>query len=102
MPEEATQVLAQFGRTDLRAASGPGQGAPARTVTRCPACALCRPPGEETDRGAGIEPGAIERNQRIGGDRLSLAGATLFNGYLITAVTMCDAHRSTMTHVTRK
>ena len=36
----------------------------------------------------------------IGGDRLSLAGATLLNGYLITAVTMCDAHRSTMTHVT--
>ena len=26
----------------------------------------------------------------IGGDRLSLAGATLLNGYLITAVTMCD------------
>src|SRR4029077_4677013 len=36
----------------------------------------------------------------IGGDRLSLAGATLLNGYLITAVTMCDAHRPTMTHVT--
>ena len=36
----------------------------------------------------------------IGGDRLSLAGATMLNGYLITAVTMCDIHRSTLTHVT--
>ena len=36
----------------------------------------------------------------IGGDRLSLAGASLLNGYLITAVTMCDIHRSTLTHVT--
>ena len=36
----------------------------------------------------------------IGGGHLSLAGATLLNGYLITAVTMCDVHRSTMTHVT--
>jgi 2-methylcitrate dehydratase PrpD len=31
---------------------------------------------------------------------LSLIGATLLNGYLITAVTMCDVHRATMTHVT--
>ncbi len=31
---------------------------------------------------------------------MSLAGATLLNGYLITAVTMCDAHRATMTHIT--
>ena len=30
----------------------------------------------------------------IGGDRLSLAGATMLNGYLITAVTMCDVHRA--------
>src|SRR5262249_10239887 len=36
----------------------------------------------------------------IGGEKLSLAGATLLNGYLITAVTMCDVHRATMTHVT--
>src|SRR5262249_16855282 len=27
-------------------------------------------------------------------------GATLFNGYLITAVTMCDVHRATLTHIT--
>jgi 2-methylcitrate dehydratase PrpD len=36
----------------------------------------------------------------IAGGQLSLAGATLLNGYLITAVTMCDAHRPTMAHVT--
>ena len=36
----------------------------------------------------------------IGGDRLSLAGATLLNGYLVTAVTMCDVHRPTLTHIT--
>ena len=36
----------------------------------------------------------------IGGDRLSLAGATMLNGFLITAVTMCDTHRSTLTHIT--
>jgi len=32
----------------------------------------------------------------IGGDPLSLAGATLLNGYLITAVTVCDVHRPTL------
>jgi len=36
----------------------------------------------------------------IGGGRLSLAGATLLNGYLVTAVTMCDVHRPTLTHIT--
>ena len=36
----------------------------------------------------------------IGGERLSLAGATLLNGYLITAVTVCDVHRPTLCHVT--
>ena len=32
----------------------------------------------------------------IGGEPLSLAGATLLNGYLITAVTVCDVHRPTL------
>ncbi len=36
----------------------------------------------------------------IGGGRLSMAGATLLNGYLITAVTVCDIHRPTSCHVT--
>jgi 2-methylcitrate dehydratase PrpD len=36
----------------------------------------------------------------IGGPRLSPAGAVLGNGYLITALTMCDIHRPTTCHVT--
>jgi len=36
----------------------------------------------------------------IGGGRLSVAGATLVNGYLITAVTVCDIHRPSSCHVT--
>ena len=36
----------------------------------------------------------------IGGDRLSLGGATLVNGYLVTAATMCDIHRPTACNVT--
>lgn len=36
----------------------------------------------------------------LGGDGLSLAGATLLNAYLITAVTVCDVHRPTLCHVT--
>lgn len=36
----------------------------------------------------------------IGGDQLSLAGATLLNGYLVTAVTVCDVHRPTLYHTT--
>jgi 2-methylcitrate dehydratase PrpD len=36
----------------------------------------------------------------IGGEQLSPAGATLLNGYLITAVTVCDVHRPTLCHTT--
>src|SRR5207237_1862621 len=36
----------------------------------------------------------------IGGEPLSRAGATLLNGYLITAVTVCDVHRPTLCHTT--
>jgi 2-methylcitrate dehydratase PrpD len=36
----------------------------------------------------------------IAGPRSSLAGATLLNGYQITAVTVCDIHRPTLCHVT--
>jgi 2-methylcitrate dehydratase PrpD len=36
----------------------------------------------------------------IGGDKLSLAGATMLNGYLVTAVTVCDVHRPTLYHTT--
>ncbi|HZS93389.1 MAG TPA: MmgE/PrpD family protein [Chloroflexota bacterium] len=36
----------------------------------------------------------------IGGENLSPAAATMVNGYLITAVTVCDIHRATHCHVT--
>jgi 2-methylcitrate dehydratase PrpD len=36
----------------------------------------------------------------IAGPPRSLAGATLVNGYQITAVTVCDIHRPTLCHVT--
>ncbi|MGH2899119.1 MAG: MmgE/PrpD family protein, partial [Solirubrobacteraceae bacterium] len=36
----------------------------------------------------------------IGGGRISLAGATLLNGYQVTAATICDVHRPTLCHVT--
>ena len=58
--------------------------------------------GDETEQVAALA-GALAQSHEssvIGGDRLSLAGATMLNGFLITAVTMCDTHRSTLTHVT--
>ena len=36
----------------------------------------------------------------VAGPRSSLVGATLLNGYQITAVTVCDVHRPTLCHVT--
>ena len=44
--------------------------------------------------------GASREASVIGGEPLSLAGATLLNGYLITAVTVCDVHRPTLCHTT--
>lgn len=44
--------------------------------------------------------GASEETTVIGGEKLSLAGATLLNGYLVTAVTVCDVHRPTLYHTT--
>lgn len=103
MSEEATAVLAQFatslGHDDL----------PASVREHCKnllldalACALSGHQGEETHQLEALA-GALAQSHEasiIGGGRLSLAGATLLNGYLITATTMCDVHRATMTHVT--
>src|SRR6185295_3608654 len=44
--------------------------------------------------------GASREATVVGGEQLSLAGATLLNGYLITAVTVCDVHRPTLCHTT--
>jgi 2-methylcitrate dehydratase PrpD len=66
------------------------------------ACAVAGHRGEETSQLAALAASLAQSTESsvIGGDRLSLAGATLLNGYLVTAVTMCDVHRATMTHVT--
>lgn len=66
------------------------------------ACALAGHAGEETGQLAALA-GSLAQSEEssvIGSGRLSLAGATLLNGYLITAVTMCDTHRATLTHIT--
>src|SRR5471030_3418211 len=66
------------------------------------ACALAGHAGEETGQVSRFAASLATSSEStvIGGGNLSLAGATLLNGYLITAVTMCDIHRSTLTHVT--
>jgi len=103
MPGEPTAVLAEF------AASLTYEAVPERVREYCKdllldalACALAGHQGEETHQLAALAAGLAQSNESsvIGGDRSSLAGATLLNGYLITAVTMCDAHRSTLTHIT--
>jgi len=103
MTESTTGHLARF------AASLHYDDIPSRVREHCKdvfldalACALAGYSGEETgqvSRFAGSLAASSESTV-IGGDSLSLAGATLLNGYLITAVTMCDIHRSTLTHVT--
>jgi len=100
---EPTQDLAGF------AATLSYDAVPERVRTHCKnvlldtiACAVAGHQGEETGQIAALA-GALAQSSEssvIGGDRLSLAGATLLNGYLVTAVTMCDIHRSTLTHVT--
>jgi 2-methylcitrate dehydratase PrpD len=66
------------------------------------ACALAGHAGDETGQVSRFAASLATSSESsvIGGGSLSLAGATLLNGYLITAVTMCDIHRSTLTHVT--
>jgi 2-methylcitrate dehydratase PrpD len=44
--------------------------------------------------------GSSQEASVIGGARLSLAGATMLNAYLVTAVTVCDVHRPTLYHTT--
>jgi len=101
--EEATAVLADF------AASLTYEAIPERVRGYCKdllldalACAVAGHAGEETHQLAALSSALAQSREStvIGGDRLSLAGATMLNGYLITAVTMCDAHRPTMTHIT--
>jgi len=100
---EPTQALAEF------AAALTYDDLPDKVREHCKlmlvdalACALAGHQGEETHQVAALASALAQSQEAsvIGGDRLSLAGATLLNGYLITAVTMCDVHRATLTHIT--
>jgi 2-methylcitrate dehydratase PrpD len=103
MAEHPTVALARFAATlEL-------DRIPVRTREYCKnllldalACAVAGHQGEETHQVAAFASALAQSNESsvIGGGRLSLAGATLLNGYLVTAVTMCDIHRATLTHVT--
>jgi 2-methylcitrate dehydratase PrpD len=100
---ETTQALAQFAATlnadDL---SPKAREHCKHLLLDALACALAGDQGEETPQMRALATALAQSSESsvIGGGRLSLAGATLFNGYLITAVTMCDAHRPTMCHIT--
>jgi 2-methylcitrate dehydratase PrpD len=103
MAGDATQVLARF------AAALDYDDIPERVREYCKdvlldalACALAGHQGEETHQVHALASGLAQSDESslIGGGRLSLAGATLFNGYLVTAVTLCDVHRPTLTHIT--
>jgi 2-methylcitrate dehydratase PrpD len=103
MAQETTQALADF------AAALRYDDIPPRVRDHCKnllldalACAVAGRLGEETGQIAALACGLAQSSESsvIGGERLSLAGATLLNGFLVTAVTMCDVHRETMTHVT--
>ena len=103
MTQEPTQILSRFAAT-LRY-----EDISEKAREHCKAllldalvCALAGHRGEETHQLAALAAALAQSDESsvIGDEKLSLAGATLLNGYLITAVTMCDAHRATMTHVT--
>jgi 2-methylcitrate dehydratase PrpD len=103
MPAEATEVLAQFAAS-LQYDEIPG---PVREYCKdllldALACAVAGHHGDETHQIAAFASALAQSDEStvIAGDRLSLAGACLLNGYLVTAVTMCDAHRPTLTHIT--
>ena len=65
------------------------------------ACALAGDNGEETAkiRALAHSLALSKESSVIGGKKLSVAGSVLLNSYLITAVTMCDTHRETLTHI---
>jgi 2-methylcitrate dehydratase PrpD len=103
MPENPTLALARF------AATLDYERIPAHTREYCKnllldtlACAVAGHQGEETHQISAFASALAQSNESsiLGGDRLSLAGATLLNAYLVTAVTMCDIYRPTLTHVT--
>ena len=102
MPQEATQALAAFAASlDLDEVPERVRQTAKGTLLDALACALAGHQGEETPQIAAFAAALAQSQETsvIGGGRSSLAGATLLNGFLVTAVTMCDTHRATLTHV---
>ncbi len=100
---ETTKALASFAAgLGIEAIPAPAREATKKLILDALACALAGHKGEETGQVAALcrALGASREASVIGGAPLSLAGATVMNGYLITAVTMCDVHRATLTHIT--
>lgn len=66
------------------------------------ACALGGHAGAETAQVRALAQalGGSQEATVVGNGGLSLAGATLLNAYLVTAITVCDVHRPTLCHVT--
>jgi len=103
MAAEATQVLARFAAAlTYDQIPDSAREHSKNLLLDAVACALAGDRGEETHQVAAFASALAQSKESsiIGGDHLSLAGATLLNGYLITAVTMCDVHRPTLTHIT--
>ena len=103
MAAEVTQTLANFAAT-LR-----HDDVPDRVREHCKkllldalACAVAGRLGEETGQVAAFAAALAQGTESsvIGVGQLSLAGATLLNSYLVTATTMCDVYRPTLTHIT--
>ncbi|MGZ5233526.1 MAG: MmgE/PrpD family protein, partial [Burkholderiales bacterium] len=65
------------------------------------ACALAGYMGEDTPKVTrfAAQIAQSQESSIIGGGKLSLSGATILNGFLITAVSMCDVYRPTATHL---
>lgn len=103
MTDTTTRTLATFAASTALEDLSPDIRASARALlSDAVACALAGHRGEETVqlRAMAAALGQSSESSIIGGDKLSLAGATLLNGFLVTAVTMCDVHRATLTHIT--
>ncbi|HXF66617.1 MAG TPA: MmgE/PrpD family protein [Burkholderiales bacterium] len=103
MQEEATRALARFAaELDYERIPESAREHCRNLLLDALACALAGHRGEETPQVAAFARALAqsEESSVIGDGRASLAGATLLNGYLVTAVTMCDVHRATLTHVT--
>ncbi len=103
MSQGTTEKLAEFAAS-LRPNDIPGdiKSSTIALLTDALACALAGHQGEETNQLHAMASalGQSAESSIIGGNHMSLVGATMMNGYLITAVTMCDVHRATLTHIT--